>query len=356
MGPPDGVRSHNAHTTAQAPAAPGAGPDVSRGPQVRALYRASCLEAAPPPYDRVFSRIYYPAEYGGSAEERNTGLLPARSEGAPFPVLIMFPGINVGPEHYTWLARVLAANNIVFLSFSCVAEELPGHVGLSPGLDLDALTPGSYGKKSSATCLPGLLNELEALNRDGVLAGRLDLDSIILGGHSAGGSVALFNARKQWCPGLKACFAYGAHAGAATMLGWPEHSLFGLPGEAPTLLIGGENDGVIAASGGRYGSETDDPTTIMERSFDEALRSTRGDSWLAILRGANHFSFAWPRDECSGRLFLDGEERQPGATLRRTILDLLLDFIGAGVLGSDEAGKRLRARAGDDAFSVYRNR
>ena len=324
--------------------------------QVRALYRASRIEAAPPPYDRVISKIYYPAEYGGSAEERNTGLLPAQSEGAPFPVLILFPGINIGPESYGWLARALAANNIVFLTFSCIAEELPGYVSLSPGLDLDALAPDGYGKKPSATCLPSLLKELETLNGDGVLAGKLDLDAIILGGHSAGGSVALFNARKQWCPGLKACFAYGAHAGAATMLGWPEGSLLELPGEVPTLLAGGDNDGVIASSGHRYGNEAGQPTAIVERSFDEALRSARGDNWLAILRGANHFSFAWPQDECTGRLFLDGEERQPGESIRQTIKELLLDFIAAAIHGSDEAGKHLHARSGDKAFSVYRNR
>lgn len=329
---------------------------MNRSPQVRALYRASRIEGAPPPYDRVASKIYYPAEYGGSAEERNSGLLPAQNEGAPFPVLILFPGINIGPESYGWLARPLAANNVVSLTFSCIAEELPGHVSLSPGLDLDALRPDGYGKKPSATCLPSLLDELETLNRDGVLAGKLDLDAVILGGHSAGGSVALFNARKQWCPGLKACFAYGAHAGAATMLGWPEDSLLELPGEVPTLLAGGANDGVIAASGCRYGNEAGHPTAIVERSFDEALHSARGESWLAILRGANHFSFAWPQDDCTGRPFLDGEEEQPGEAIRRTIRELLLDFITASVLGSGEAGKRLRARAGDNAFSVYRNR
>ena len=329
---------------------------MNTGPRVRALYRASCIESAAAPYDRVLSKLYYPAEYGDSAGERNSGVIPARDEGAPFPVLILFPGINVGPESYSWLARGLAENNIVFLSFSYIAEELPGYISLSPGLELDALTPGNYAKKPSATCLPSLLNELETLNQDGVLAGKLDLDAIVLGGHSGGGSIALLNARKQWCAGLRACFAYGAHAGAATMLGWPEHTLLELPGETPTLLIGGDNDGVIAASAHRYGSEAGHPTAIVERSFTEALRSARGDSWLAIVRGANHFSFAWPQDDCAGRPFLDGEERQPGDAIRQTILELLLDFIAASIHSSHEAGKRLQARAGDAAFSVYRNR
>lgn len=329
---------------------------MNREPQIRALYRASRIESALPPYDRVLSRIYYPAEYGASAEERNSGLIPARSEGAPFPVLILFPGINVGPESYNWLAQALAANNIVFLSFSYVAEELPGYVNLSPGLDLTALTPDGYGKKPSATCLPSLLNELETLNQDGVLAGKLDLDAIILGGHSAGGSAALFNARKQWCSGLKACFSYGAHAGVATMLGWPEQTLLKLPGEVPALLMGGANDGVIAASAHRYGSEPGHPTAIIERSFDEALPRSKGDSWLAIVRGANHFSFAWPRDDCSGRLFLDGEEQQPGDALRGTIRDLLVDFIAASIHSPCQARERLQTRIDNKAFSVYRNR
>ncbi|MCY4425903.1 MAG: hypothetical protein OXC05_02575 [Halieaceae bacterium] len=323
---------------------------------VRALYREAVIESASPPYDHITLKVYYPAAFGNTDEERNSGVIPAVQHGAPFPVVLMFPGINVDPQSYAWLAKAMAASGLVFVTFSHIAEEMPGYVSLSPGLDLGALTPREYGSHCSATCLPSLLQELSALNRSGVLAGKLNLDCIVFGGHSAGGSVALFNARRAWCPGLAGCFVYGAHAGAATVLGWAEQSLMALPAEVPTLFMGGDQDGVIAASAHRYGTEAGHPTAIIERSFEQAGGNASGNCWLAIFKGANHFSCVWPQDDSTGRPYLDRAETIDGAELRESISRLTLDFTAAAVDPDSAATDRLQRHRQNPAYRRFANR
>ena len=49
---------------------------------VRALYRAISIPGAAAPYASAALKVYYPACYGGSEEERNSGVIPAASQGA----------------------------------------------------------------------------------------------------------------------------------------------------------------------------------------------------------------------------------------------------------------------------------
>lgn len=297
---------------------------------VRALYRAISIPGASPPYGSAALKVYYPACYGGSEEERNSGVIPAASEGAPFPVVIILPGINVGPEGYAWLARELATHNIVTVTYTLVAEEMPGYISLTPGLALPPLMPANYGHSASATALAPIIEDLEKLNAEGVLVGRLDLHKIVLGGHSAGGTVALVNARPDWFPGLCAAFTYGAHAGAATALGYEPHSLFALPPDLPLLIMGGTRDGCIAHSASRYGhEEVSSPTALVERTFDEAISRDRGDCYLALIEGANHFSMSWPHDDCTGRPFIDLPTTRPDDGIRELLGSLVVQFIAA---------------------------
>ena len=76
--------------------------------RVRAFYRAASVAGAEPPYDNLAIKVYYPAIYGGSLEERNTGFIPADSGRGPFPVVIIMPGINISHESYSWLAPASA--------------------------------------------------------------------------------------------------------------------------------------------------------------------------------------------------------------------------------------------------------
>ena len=317
----------------------------------RALYRAIAIPGTTAPHDRAALKVYYPASYGGTEEERNTGVIPADTAAAPCPVMIMLPGINVGPESYTWLARELATRGVVTVTFTLVAQEMPGYVSLTPGLDLNALSPDRCGSTPSATAVAPILTELTALNTEGVLAGCLDTQRIVLGGHSAGGTVALLNARPDWFPGVCAAFSYGAHTAAATAMGYPEDSFFPTPTEVPTLLMGGTRDGCIAASAGRYGDDEGSPTERVERTFDDAMADNRADCALALIEGANHFSLAYPADDSTGRPFIDMQTSRPDDEIRALLLALVGDFID-GYVGGDEGarGRLQRALAGGDTL------
>jgi dienelactone hydrolase len=310
---------------------------------VRAIYRAIAIADSPPPYDRASLKIFYPGNYGGSDEERNSGVIPAQSAGAPFPVVIIMPGINVGPEAYSWLAHKLAQQGIVSVTYTLVAEEMPGYISLTPGLSISALSPENYGDRASATALAPILAELTILNQSGVLKGQLDLDKVVLGGHSAGGSVALLNARPDWFPGLCAVFSYGAHAGAATALGYAEDAMFDLPSQIPALIMGGTQDGCIANSAARYGDNTASATERVEKTFDQALTSNRQDSYLAIIDGANHFSMAWPEDHSTGRPFIDLPTTRPEEELRELLSLLIIQFTLSVTRSSDKARQQLEA-------------
>ncbi|TXS96413.1 dienelactone hydrolase [Parahaliea maris] len=327
--------------------------------RVRALYRAVAVPGQPGPFDRATLKIYYPARYGDSLEERNSGCVPPDPAFAPCPVVIFLPGINLGPEAYAWLARALAAQGFVCVLPSMVAEEMPGYTSLTPGLDVQALLPEHYGSRPSATTLAPIREMLKALNSSGQLAGSLDLQRLVLGGHSAGGSVALLNARRDWLPGLQATFCYGAHAGAASQLGYPPAAQFPLPAEVPTLMLGGDRDGCIANSLHRYGLEDGafGPTAMVQRSFEDALERHGDDSYLGILTGANHFSLAWPEDSTTGRPFIDLAATRPGTHLRRQLLCAISRFLRGSVLGDSRAVAALERQLGSrHNWQVYARR
>ena len=88
------------------------------------------------------------------------------------------------------------------------------------------------------------------------MAGQVDLSRVVVGGHSAGGTVALHNSNPDWVPGLHAVFAYAAHTMTATALGHDEATVAPVPAKVPVMLMSGADDGVIAASRDRY--RTDD--------------------------------------------------------------------------------------------------
>lgn len=306
---------------------------------VRAIYRAVAIPDCSTPYDRASLKIFYPAAYSDSEEERNSGVVPADTRMAPFGVVIMMPGINVGPEAYTWLAHRLAENGIVTVTYSLVAEEMPGYISLTPGLSIAALNPDHYGKQPSATAVGPILDQLHILNGSGILTGLLDLQHVVLGGHSAGGTVALLNARADWFPGVCAAFSYGAHAGAATALGYQADAMFALPSQLPTLIMGGTRDGCIANSSGRYGDEQACATLRVEQTFERGLHCERQDSYLAIIEGANHFSLAYPADHSTGRPFIDLATTRPDDQLRELLSSLICQFTCA-VTCNDPAQRR----------------
>lgn len=316
-------------------------------PMIRALFRSVAMPNGQP---ALSCKVYYPALYGATPFENNTGAIPAARGERPYPLAILMPGINVSPEAYGWLATALAQAGFVAVLYGWILEEMPGMVSLSPGLDINALKPDTYGQRPSATALTALLADLAAQNDAGPLAGLLDLDRILLGGHSAGGSVALMNARPDWFPGLRAVFAYGSHSKASTMLGYAPETYLPLPAALPTLILGGSEDGVIASSAFRYGGDgtaQPDATGPVVRTFREALPRAQGDSHLAIVRGANHFSFTWPADSATGRPFLDWPIQRAEDGIRHDLAELVCGFARAAVLGDTAAAAALKERLAD---------
>lgn len=292
---------------------------------VRALYRAARAPARPAPYDTLTLKVYYPSDYGDTAMERDSGFIPADAGRAPFPVAIVMPGINISHESYGWLAVALARAGFAAVTYSWVTVELGDMVSASPGLAFDALRRENFGREPSCPALPVIFDELERMRESGMLAGLLDLDRVLIGGHSAGGTMALLNANGDWFPGVRAAFAYAAHTAGNPRLGWPEHSVMSLPGDLPLLLMGGNRDGVIPGSSHRYGAADSPGASPVERTFREGVTGSGGRRHLLIVDGANHFSFVWPDDGTTGRAYLErpaaGDRR-----LRAYMAELIVNF------------------------------
>lgn len=297
---------------------------------IRAFFQAIKVESAQPPYDTLHLKTFYPAQTSESETERAQGIVPADSKQAPFPVVIFFNGINCSPQLYQWLAVKLAERGMVVVTFAWVAENLPGIIGLTPGVDTAIWTPKTYGTAPTASALPALLAELEHNQASGILANQLNLQQVVLGGHSAGGRVAIENADPSFFPQVAAAFAYGAHTAAPVQLGYEPGTILPLPSKLPLLLIGGTRDGVIANSSYRYGVNPGSPTTSMIRTFREGVSRERNDTLLVILEGANHFSITDPLDSTTGTS-VDLPTTQPAVEIRSLMAETIGLFIDAHV-------------------------
>jgi len=293
---------------------------------IRALFHATKLPNAASPYDVLHLKVYYPAAPTNSDAERMSGVIPADKSSAPMPVTIFFNGINVGMESYHWLAVKLAEANIVTVMYTHVAETLPNVIGLTPAIDLSKVKPDTYGSGATCPAIQPILDSLAQLNDDekSPLHQSLKLNNIILGGHSAGGTVALQNG--QFFDQVKAVFSYAGHTMASTMLGFAPGTVLNI-GSKRTLLMRGDKDGVIAASRIRYGTDEQAPDPV-EKTFDEAYQpSAESEAFDVLIEGANHFAIANPLDETTGRFFLDQEMTRPAEEIRNQIADLVLSFI-----------------------------
>jgi dienelactone hydrolase len=320
----------------------------------RAIFRSVRVPGLAAPNDTAHLKIYFPGAPTNSDMERNSGMVPCLADRGPYPVVLLLPGINVGPEGFAWLAHLLVQHGIVCVTYSLIGEEFPGLISLTPGLDLSALGPETYGTKPSSLAIGPILEDLAALNQNGLLAGCLDLSRVALGGHSAGGTTALVNANPAWFTGVSAAFTYGAHTAAATMLGHREGTMNTICPDVPVLIMGGDKDGVIAQSAARYGDPPGDALGRVVATFDLAVNRDQGDCVLAIVKGANHFSIISPQDHSTGRGFLDHPESLNDP--RGLLGALILAFLGETLLGIDrvQAWQHLEARQSD--LAIFRRK
>ena len=304
---------------------------------VRAFFEAAKVEGVQSPYDTIHLKILYPAQIPDQLE-KSTGTEPANPENAPFPVVILFNGFNCDAQQYQWLAVKLAERGLVVVLFNWITESLPGVISLTPGLDLEKMKPTIYRTAPTASALPALLAKLKQLQNQGILAGMLDLQRIILGGHSAGGIVSIENADPRFFPEVAASFAYGASSTGFPIIGYEPGTILPLPDSLPLLLMGGTRDGFMVKS-----SEVSpgDATTPVIRTFQEAIAGGRDDTYLVILEGANHFSIVDQPDSTTVRSSLDLEATQSQENLRLLMSEIIGLFIDTYVRHQPETSQLL---------------
>ena len=266
------------------------------------------------PFDAVHVRVFYPSQVpGGPNNERpgelSSGMIAADEVLAPFPVVVICNPVNIGPEYYRWLALALAPRGYVVATFSWLSPG-PGGIVVQAGGPMSAMG----GDGDQAPAIEVITAALEELNAGtGILAGLLDTSRVGVIGHSAGGTIALGAANARHHPSVRAVVSISAH----TAVGVPPRDGSGTtmrttPTDCPVLLIGGTHDGVIDRSRFRYDTSPGVDWDPVGRTFHEAFTSDRGDCVLAVIAGANHFSFTDPDDDPSaGRPFLD----HPAATV-----------------------------------------
>ncbi|MFM7061923.1 MAG: alpha/beta hydrolase family protein [Actinomycetes bacterium] len=316
---------------------------------IRCLHEAVAVPALTAPYDTVHLRVFHEAHRTDDPLETQSGMLPADRSAGPRPVVVVLPGVNIGPEGYRWLAERWVAEGFVVVTLALVGEPMPGLAGITPGMDLDACRPDTYGSRPTALVVGPVVELLGRMALDGPLAGVLDPERIVLAGFSAGGTMALQNANPDWFP-VVAAISYAGHTMASTMLGWPERTVLPVAGDTPVpvLMLAGELDGVVSASATRYvegdgaGPGPGPAHDPVERTFSEALGARPGPAptaHLAVLRGATHTSLLDPYDGTTGRGFLDPAPGRPPGAIRDAIGDLSSAFLGAHVLdrGGDSA-------------------
>ena len=288
---------------------------------VRAIFRVVSVPDAPAPYDRAILKVYYPARFTGASEERVVGMVSADDRFGRLPVIIFLNGANCSPEGYGWLAGEMAARGNLVVMCTYVAEDLPGFPGLSSGIDISKVLPATFGAAPTSRLIRPILDGLALLDSDekSLLKGLIDLKRVILAGHSAGGTIALHNARQDWFPEVVGAFAYAGHTVPAAMLGYLAGTVLPAGKDLPVLLLEAEHDGVITASAGRYAEGVADAPIY--KTFKDGGCAV--GSLLANMRGANHFSVMHPLDPTTGRGFLDGGQDVPGELLREVIAEVV---------------------------------
>ena len=299
---------------------------------VKSFWKAIEVEEAQSPYNTIHLKVFYPGEAGDGNPFSNA---PAARDLAPFPVVIFFNGFNCSLAVYQWLAVELAARGLVVVLFDWLVNTGEAAV-ITPGVDRAAFSREAYGTVPSASALPLLLTELDNLQSNGVLSGLLDLQKIILGGHSAGGRLALENAEPKFFAGVIGAFSYGAHSAAPMQLGYDAGTILPLPDSLPMLIIGGTEDGVIAKNSKIYGVEQwQTPATPVIRTFREAIERQNNDSYLIIIEGANHFAIANNPDPTLSVAANDFASTQPEAD-RSLMASIIGSFINTFVLKRSE--------------------
>lgn len=321
---------------------------------VQAVHRAARIPSAPAPYDTLHATVHYPAVVGRPVDPVGT-LAPDADPDRRLPIVVIASGMNCDAAYYRWLATRLARQGFAAVTYSYVGAVPPEQYGLTAGVDVDAVRPDTYGTRPVGLAIGPILDLMAALHDDGPLAGVLDLESVALGGHSAGGTVALESAARSYFPQVKAAFSLSAHTMASTVFGWEPGTVLPLSGDVPVLMTHSTRDGLVAAAAKWYGQEPGEFDPI-GRSFDTLPADGSGDSWLIRLEGANHFSVCSPEDHLWPRAGEDSPATVPGDEVRDLLGSAICLFLRIHLKNDTAARDSLDRILADSPFVSTRTR
>ena len=205
-----------------------------------------------------------------------SGLLPADPAGAPFPVVVLVSGVNVAADSYRWLAFELVEAGFVVVGYDWVGELFPGQYGLTPGVDIVAAGPDHYGERPTTPALAPVLEAVAGAQRVRPARGPArPRQGRRCSATPPAAPSCCSRPGPSWFPQVRAVVTYGAHTMASQMLGYPPDMLLPVPVGAPTMLIAGTDDGVVAASAIRYGAGPGARRTTTRSSAPGARRCPR---------------------------------------------------------------------------------
>jgi dienelactone hydrolase len=310
---------------------------------VQAIHRSVRVPGAIAPNDTAHVTVHYPAVVGRMVDPIGT-LAPAVDEGGRLPIVLIASGMNCDAAYYRWLATRLARKGFAAVTYGFVGAVPPAEIGLTAGVDVDAVKPDTYGTRPVGLAFAPILDLMSALDADGPLAGVLALDRVAFGGHSAGGTVALESASTRYFPQVRAAFGMAAHTMASTVFGWEPGTVLPLSGEVPVLMVHSTRDGLVAAAAKWYGEEPGDFDPI-GRSFatlpESSDSSASAGSWLVRLEGANHFSVCAPEDHLWPRAGEDLPATVPGEEVRDLLAAAISGFLRLHLMDDQDAGAAL---------------
>lgn len=267
------------------------------------------------PYDIVRMKILYPTK-----SEMGENNLYEAIDGDPFPVVIFASGGGVEANRYQWLGeRLVRENGIAFVIYELLTSVF-GYI-----LPLSAV-PNEKNITASVPPLKSIEKKLSEINVEGLLAGRLDLQNMVVGGHSMGGSAMLLYGHETQINSVKGIFAYGSSTAVRISSGSPPGSFLPIKSTAPVLIIGGSVDTCAGDSGSLFGVEWESCITPSMRTFHEAIQSgQRG--YFVELDGANHMFIVDPLDATWYSMFPDSDTQRPVEVLQDTFSQLVSLFI-----------------------------
>jgi dienelactone hydrolase len=268
-------------------------------------------------HDTIFMRLY----------------LPDSPSEPPYPVVILLPDLMCSAASYDWLATALAQRGFAAVTYDWIIHDDSGYGRLTPGVESTALDPSDYHTLPSAPAIPAILTELERLNGLDRLDGQIDLHRLIFGGHGVGGWLALHNATRRFFLGLTAAFAFAPNPGdLLERAGHESGALPVMPSDVPTLILAATEDRIetplppderiTPTESGTVRA----PGAALARRLWDRVGGGHGHAYYMSVRGANHYTVAYPLDTAAGAAAADAPESAPGADLRALIADIVATF------------------------------